>query len=78
LGRSHNFAEARGSEWGPGLRTVFTRSFADPGTFKRSGFDVLVGWVWHLGFIIVLFLFIPHIELIKSVFGSPGPACPTR
>jgi hypothetical protein len=66
----------RASEWGPGFRTMITRSFADPGTFKRSGFDVLVGWIWHLGFIIVLFLFIPHIELIKSVFGVAWPGLP--
>ena len=76
LGRAPNYAEARAGQWGPGLRTVFTRSFADPGTFKRSGFDVLVGWVWHVGFILVLFLFIPHIELIKSVFGLAWPGLP--
>jgi nitrate reductase gamma subunit len=76
LGRKPNYAEARGSEWGPGFKTIWTRSFADPGTFKRAGFDVLVGWIWHIGFIVVLFLFIPHIELIESVLGLSWPGLP--
>ncbi len=40
LGRKPDYAEARGSEWGPGFRTMISRSLADPGTFKRAGFDV--------------------------------------
>jgi len=76
LGRKTNYAEPKGSEWGPGFKTMLTRSVADPGTFKRAGFDVLVGWVWHIGFLLVLFLFIPHIELIKSVLGLSWPGLP--
>jgi nitrate reductase gamma subunit len=76
LGRTHNYAEARDSEWGHGFKTVFRRFLADPGTLKRSGFDVLVGWIWHVGFVIVLFLFIPHIELINSVLGISWPGLP--
>lgn len=76
LGRKHNYAEARGTEWGPGLRTIVTRSVADPGTFQRAPFDVILGWVWHVGFLVVLLLFIPHIELIKSVLGLSWPGLP--
>ncbi|MEY6433310.1 hypothetical protein ABC977_12945 [Thioalkalicoccus limnaeus] len=76
LGRKPNYAEARGGEWGPGLRTMVTRSVADPGTFQRAPFDVLVGWIWHVGFLIALLLFIPHIELIKSLLGVGWPGLP--
>lgn len=76
LGRKPNYAEARGGEWGPGLRTMITRSVADPGTFQRAPFDVLVGWIWHVGFLIALLLFIPHIELIKSLLGFGWPGLP--
>lgn len=76
LGRRPDYAEPRGSEWGPGLRTVLTRSLADPGTFQRAPFDVTLGWVWHVGFLIVLLLFIPHIELIASVLGLRWPGLP--
>jgi len=76
LGRRHNFSEPRAGEWLPGLRTVFTRSVADPGTFQRAPFNVVVGWLWHLGFLIALLLFIPHIALIKSVLGIYWPGLP--
>jgi hypothetical protein len=54
LGRARNFAEPRAGEWLPGLRTMLTRSVADPGTFQRAPFDVVVGWIWHIGFLIAL------------------------
>ena len=76
LGRRHNYAEARGGEWGPGLRTVLTRSVADSGTFQRAPFNVIVGWIWHVGFLIVLLLFVPHIELIKNTLGVSWPGLP--
>ncbi|AGA92014.1 hypothetical protein Thimo_3342 [Thioflavicoccus mobilis 8321] len=76
LGRRASYAEPRGGEWGPGLRTVLTRSVADPGTFQRAPFDVLVGWIWHVGFLLVLLYFIPHIELIQALIGLVWPGLP--
>jgi hypothetical protein len=76
LGRKPNYAEPRGSELGPGFRTLIGRTVADPGTFARAPFDVVVGIVWHLGFLIALLLFIPHIELINSVLGLAWPGLP--
>lgn len=76
LGRKPNYAEPKGGEWGPGLRTIFTRSVADAGTFQRAPFNVVIGTVWHVGFFIALLLFIPHIELIYSVLGIRWPGLP--
>jgi nitrate reductase gamma subunit len=76
LGRKPNYAEPHAGEWGPGLRTMLTRSVADPGTFMRAPFNVVVGWLWHVGFLIALLLFVPHIELIKGVLGLYWPALP--
>jgi len=76
LGRSHNYAAARGNEVIPGLKTVYRRFNPDPGTFKRSTFDVVVGTLWHVGFVVALLLFIPHIELIKSTVGVSWPGLP--
>ncbi len=75
-GRRPNYAEPRQGEWGPGLRTMLSRTVADPGTFKRAPFNVVVGWLWHIGFIIALLLFIPHIELIKGITGLSWPGLP--
>jgi nitrate reductase gamma subunit len=76
LGRAHNYAEPRGGELVPGLRTVYKRFNPDPGTFKSAPFDVVVGIIWHIGFIVALLLFIPHVELIKATFGIAWPALP--
>jgi nitrate reductase gamma subunit len=75
-GRRRNYAEPRAGEWLPGLRTLFTRTLPDPGTFKRAPFDVVAGLTWHIGFIVALFFFIPHIELIKGLFGLSWPGLP--
>jgi nitrate reductase gamma subunit len=76
LGRQPNYAEPRGSEWGPGFKTVLKRTIPDPGTLQRAPFNVVVGWIWHIGFLVALLLFIPHIELIKSVLGLSWPGLP--
>ncbi|MGB0713408.1 MAG: hypothetical protein ACPGUC_07590 [Gammaproteobacteria bacterium] len=76
LGRRPDYAEPKGKELGPGLRTILTRTLPDRGTLERAPFDVVVGILWHLGFLIVLLLFIPHIELIDSVLGLAWPGLP--
>lgn len=76
IGRRPNYAEPRAGEWGPGLKTVFTRTIPDPGTFERAPFNVVVGSIWHVGFLIALLLFIPHIELIKGLLGVSWPGLP--
>jgi nitrate reductase gamma subunit len=76
LGRAPNYAEPRQGEVAPGLRTLFRRFVADPGTFKRSSFNVIVGYIWHIGFLVALLLFVPHIELFKSATGLSWPGLP--
>jgi len=76
LGRAHNYAAPRGNAVVGGLRTMYKRFHTDAGTFKAAPFDVVVGTLWHIGFIIALLLFIPHVELIKSTFGIAWPALP--
>lgn len=76
LGRRHNYAAPRGGQWVPGFKTIWRRFYPDPGTFQRAPFDVLVGTLWHVGFVIALLLFIPHVELIKATFDIAWPALP--
>jgi nitrate reductase gamma subunit len=77
LGRKKNLAEARGSAVAGGLRTIFSRSIPDRGTLQRSTFNVVAGYVFHIGFFIVLFFFAPHILLFRDVFGISWPSMPT-
>jgi len=77
LGRRPNLSEARGSQVGPGLKTVATRFLAESGTLRRALFIVIGGYVFHLGFFIILLLFVPHIELIHATFGIEWAGLPT-
>jgi nitrate reductase gamma subunit len=76
LGRKPNLAQPRGTEFGPGMKTVLNRSFPEMGTFKRQPLTVLVGYAFHIGLLISLILFVPHIELFRETFGFGWPGLP--
>lgn len=78
MGRKANLATARGSAMAGGLGTLVRRSIPDQGTLKRSAFTVVSGYVFHIGLFIVIFLFVPHILLLKSVFGISWPGLPSN
>jgi nitrate reductase gamma subunit len=77
LGRKKNLAEARGSAVAGGLRTIFSRSIPDRGTLRRSTLNLVAGYVFHIGFFVVLFFFAPHILLFDDVLGVSWPSLPT-
>ena len=77
LGRKKNLAEARGSAVAGGLRTIFSRSIPDRGTLQRSTFNVVAGYIFHIGFFVVLLLFAPHILVFQDVLGISWPALRT-
>jgi len=77
LGRKRDLAEARGSAFAGGLRTIVTRSVPDTGTFRRSTFTIVAGYIFHIGLFITILLFAPHILLIDEVLGVSWPALPT-
>lgn len=77
MGRKKSLAEAKGSEMSGGLRTIASRFGSDSGTFKRSTFTIVAGYIFHIGLFVTLFLFAPHILLFKDVFGLSWPALPT-
>lgn len=78
LGRKPNLAEPRGSAISGGLRTIVTRSFPDRGTLQRSTFNIVAGYIFHIGIFITLFFFAPHILLFDDAFGISWPALPTQ
>jgi nitrate reductase gamma subunit len=77
LGRKKDLAEARGSAVAGGLRTILSRFIPDAGTLQRSTFNVVAGYIFHIGFFVVLFLFAPHILLFDDVMGVSWPSLPT-
>jgi nitrate reductase gamma subunit len=77
LGRKPDLAEARGSALAGGFRTIITRNWPDSGTFRRSAFTVVAGYVFHIGLFVTILLFAPHVLVIDEVLGISWPALPT-
>ena len=78
LGRKANLAAKRASGTGAGFRTIFRR-FApvDKSTFSQSVLLTLAGYVFHIGLFVTVFLYAPHLEIIKSVIGFGWPVLPS-
>ena len=77
LGRKRNLAEPRGSAVKGGLRTIVMRSIAERETLQRTAFTEVTGWIFHIGFLVTLFFYTPHILFISEVAGISWPALPT-
>jgi len=78
LGRKADLAEARGSAAAGGLRTMLRRSIPDAGSFERSGFTIVSGYIFHIGLFIVIFLFVPHILVFETATGLGWPGLPSN
>ena len=59
LGRSPQLAQPKAAELTYGLRTVVSRQLTDRGTFRRAPLVVILGYLWHIGFLVALLLFVP-------------------
>lgn len=59
LGRKPNLAEPKGTEVGPGFKTMLTRSLPESGTFARRPLTVLLGYLFHIGLFISIFTAVP-------------------
>lgn len=77
LGRKENLATPRGSAIKGGFQTIATRSVPAKGTFQRSSFTIVMGYIFHIGLFVVIFLLAPHILVFSKVLGLSWPALPT-
>jgi nitrate reductase gamma subunit len=78
LGRKTDLAVPRHRSGASGLHTMFRRSVPPPGMFKRSPISYVGGYVFHIGLLVVVVLFAPHIKLIQSLTGLSWPNLPSQ
>ncbi|OQW95683.1 MAG: hypothetical protein BWK79_01535, partial [Beggiatoa sp. IS2] len=74
---SPNYSEPRGSAMQGGLRTMITRSKIDHTKFERSTLTILLGYTFHIGFLVVFLFYEPHILFFRSIIGFGWPNIPT-
>jgi nitrate reductase gamma subunit len=77
LGRKPDLAAPRSDSPGNGWRTMFTRSLPPEGMFKRDPVTYVAGYVFHIGLLLAIFFFAPHIEFFRSLTGLHWPALPS-
>jgi nitrate reductase gamma subunit len=76
LGREPDLSEPRQGAWRPGMKTVFRRFGTDRATFRRDPFTIVLGYVFHMGFLMTLVWFVPHIQLFDQWLGVRWPGLP--
>ncbi len=79
LGREKEYSLARQHPLLPALKTVFKRFLPIQGLLTKTPFVHLIGYAFHIGFLITLLFFIPHIQMFREIvgFGWPGLPSPT-
>lgn len=77
LGRKNDLAPPRRDPVGAGVRTIFTRFLPAPGMMRAQPTTIVGGYLFHVGFFVVLFFFVPHIQVFKETLGLEWPGLPT-
>ncbi len=77
LGRKNDLARPRAASPGSGSRSIATRSFPPEGMLKRDPVTYIGGYVFHLGLLVTIFFFAPHIEFFRSMTSLVWPGLPT-
>lgn len=77
LGKKPDLSAPRGSGPQGGMRTVVSRTFPRSAVLKKEPLRVINGYILHIGFFVVLFLYEPHIEFFESSFGLSWPGLPS-
>ncbi len=77
LGRKADLSRPRSASPGSGWRTILSRSLPPAGMVKRDPVTYIAGYVFHVGLLVAIVAFAPHIALIRDVTGLGWPALPT-
>jgi nitrate reductase gamma subunit len=78
LRRSPDFSEARkGTSWLGAIKLIITRSWPRKEFRQRTLFGLVVGYVFHIGLVLILFGFAPHILFFKALTGLDWPNLPS-
>lgn len=77
LGKKPDLSAPRGSGTQGALRTLVARTLPRKSVFDKEPLRIINGYVLHIGFFIVLFLYGPHIALFERALGFGWPALPS-
>ena len=76
LGRAPDLAPPRDPTHGSGPRTIWTRSFPTAEMLRRLPVTYAGSYVFHVGFLVVLVMAVPHIAMLGGLAGISWPGLP--
>jgi len=71
--RGRDLSKPRQSGVFPGIRTVFSRAIPNQELHRKAWLSILNSYVMHVGLLVVIVLFVPHILFFKSIIGVGWP-----
>jgi nitrate reductase gamma subunit len=75
--RKRDLAKPRGTKpVAAGFRSMLMRSVPPHELEKHITYQHITGYVWHIGFFVVLFGFAPHMTFFEQFFGLTWPTLP--
>ncbi|HUN91713.1 MAG TPA: nitrate reductase [Burkholderiaceae bacterium] len=77
LGRRPDLSEPRTATRGSGWRTVVMRSIPPASVFRTAPALFILGYLFHLGLLASVALFVPHLELLRRILGLAWPGLPS-
>ena len=78
LGRKPDLSAPRSVAGASGWHTIVRRSVPPPGMLKTSPITYIGGYIFHIGLLIVVILFAPHIKTIEALLGVAWRALPSQ
>lgn len=77
LARSRPLSKNRRDDlWRGGWGTVISRFWPNKVFRARTNLQFVAGWIWHIGFFVVLLLFQVHILFFRGILGFSWPGLP--
>ena len=77
LGKKPDLSAPRGSGSEGAVRTLISRTLPRKTVFDKEPLRIINGYVLHIGFFIILFLYAPHVAFFESFLGFGWPALPS-
>ena len=68
--------EGSAPNWLSAIRAIFRKMIPHRTFLKEGMFTTVNGYVFHFGLGVVVFLFVPHILFLRSLFGVSWPGLP--
>lgn len=78
LGRKKDLSTPRPGNAAAGWKTILSRSLPNRTLLKRTFPTYLMGYTFHIGFVVALLFSAPHIQLFRNTVGLGWPALPSQ